>query len=321
MSTESWRPTATRAVLEARASFLARVRAFFRARHVLEVDTPLLVNHAVSDVHIHSARVAGSGGAVLFLHTSPEYAMKRLLAAGSGDIFQICHVVRAFERSRLHNSEFTLLEWYRTGFSLDDLMREVEALVRELAPGLAGGNTEHVSYRAAFEREFGLDPLEAELADLAASATAAGLVSDRGAAHGRDDLLDFLMAARIGPKLGKAGLTFVHGYPASQAALARLDPVDGRTALRFELYAQGVELANGYHELASADRQRERFDSDNAERKRRGLAAVTLDPYLLAALAHLPDCAGVALGLDRLLMLALGASVIDEVLAFPTERA
>jgi elongation factor P--(R)-beta-lysine ligase len=321
MSADAWRPTARRAVLEARAALFAKVRSFFAARGVLEVDTPLLVNHAVSDVHIHAARVPRPGGAALFLHTSPEYAMKRLLAAGSGDIFQICHVVRAFERSRLHNSEFTLLEWYRIGFSIENLMAEVEDLLRELSPAVATGRTEQVSYREAFLRELAPDPLTASLSELRGAAQDAGLVAHADAPDARDDLLDFLMAARIGPALGRQGLTFIHGYPASQAALARLDPRDPRTALRFELYRHGVELANGYHELASPEKQRERFGADNAERARRGLEAIDVDEHLLAALAQLPDCAGVALGLDRLLMLATGATHIDEVIAFPTERA
>jgi lysyl-tRNA synthetase class 2 len=321
MSAADWRPTARRAVLEERAALFAKVRSFFAARGVLEVDTPLLVNHAVSDVHIHAARVPRPGGAPLFLHTSPEYAMKRLLAAGSGDIFQICHVVRAFEKSRLHNSEFTLLEWYRVGLSLEHLMAEVEELLQAACGKVAAGSTEYLSYRDAFLREIALDPLRASVSELARVAQAAGLVAHEATPGTRDDLLDFLMAARIGPALGRHGLTFIHGYPASQAALARLDPDDARTALRFELYRHGVELANGYHELASPALQRERFAADNAERERRGLEAIAVDEHLLAALAELPDCAGVALGLDRVLMLAAGATHIDEVITFPTGRA
>jgi elongation factor P--(R)-beta-lysine ligase len=317
----AWRPTAGRAMLEHRAALFARIRAFFAARGVLEVDTPILVNHPPSDVHIHSARVEFPDAPVHFLHTSPEYAMKRLLAAGSGDIFQICHVVRAFERSRLHNSEFTLLEWYRIGFSLGDLMAEVEALVRDLAARVAGGVTERVSYRDAFRRALSLDPFDASLAELAHAAERCGFAHGSTASDSRDDLLDFLMASRVGPDLGRQGLTFIHGYPASQAALARLSAHDARAAERFELYREGVELANGYHELASSKEQRQRFEADNHERRRRGLPTFPIDEPLLAALAALPDCAGVALGFDRLLMLATGAAHIDEVIAFPTERA
>jgi lysyl-tRNA synthetase class 2 len=324
-----WQPTATRARLELRAALLARARGFFAARGALEVDTPILVNAPVTDVHIHSARVelAGEGGSgaggrapALYLHTSPEYAMKRLLAAGSGDIYQICHVVRALERGRLHNAEFTLIEWYRLGFCLEALMEEVEALVRVLlgarAPSLPG---ERLSYARAFERELGLDPFGAPLEALARAALAAGIATP---ASDRDELLDALMATRVGPALGRATLTFVHGYPSSQAALARLDPGDARAAQRFELYCEGIELANGFHELADAAEQRARFERDIVERRRRALPAAAADERLLAALeAGLPDCCGVALGFDRTLMLAAGAQRIEEVLSFPTERA
>jgi lysyl-tRNA synthetase class 2 len=322
MNAVPWRPTAHRPMLERRAALLARIRAFFAARGVLEVDTPFLVNHPVSDVHVHSARVDFPDAPPHFLHTSPEYAMKRLLAAGSGDIFQICHVVRALERSRVHNTEFTLLEWYRIGFSLDDLMDEVEVLVRYLAARLAAGITERLTYRDAFRRELELDPFDASDDELARMAQSLGFVYGATSVDTRDDLLDFLMAARIGPALGRQGLTFIHSYPASQAALARRDPHDARTAERFELYREGVELANGYHELSSSVEQRARFEADNEERRRRGMPTFAIDEHLLAALTTgLPDCAGVALGVDRLLMLATGAAHIDEVIAFPTERA
>ena len=333
-----WRPTASRAMLEQRAILLARVRRFFADGGVLEVDTPMVVNAPVSDVHIHSALVdlgapltgAGAGQAVaagsavarhpFFLQTSPEYAMKRLLAAGSGDIYQICHVVRGFERGRFHNAEFTLVEWYRLGFTLDDLMNEVDALVRALLGPVASGHaSERITYREAFLRELQLDPFTARVAELGQAAQKSGFA---GAASHRDELLDFLMGAVIGPRLGANALTFVHGYPATQAALARLDPHDPRAALRFELYCEGVELANGFNELASATEQRARFTHDIAERRRMGLPAFPPDEFLLAALeAGLPECSGVALGFDRTLMLATGAKTIDEVLPFPTERA
>ena len=315
-----WRPSATRAALEQRAALLARVREFFAARGVLEVDTPLLVNSPVSDVHIASATVGLDTGPPLFLHTSPEYAMKRLLASGAGDIYQICRVVRGNERGRLHNPEFTLIEWYRVGFSLGALMDEVEALVRALLGSAAAARrAERLSYREAFERELALDPFLAPDATLLEAARRHGFASQGG---GRDELLEFLMGVAVGPRLGRGALTFIHGYPASQAALARLDPQDARAALRFELYCEGVELANGFHELQSAPEQRARFERDNGERRRAGLPVRPPDERLLAALAAgLPDCAGVALGFDRTVMLALGAAHIDEVLSFPTARA
>lgn len=318
----AWQPTATRAMLEQRALLLARARRFFADGGVLEVDTPMVVNAPVTDVHIHSARVDLGPAAIqpYFLHTSPEYAMKRLLAAGSGDIYQICHVVRGFERGRLHNAEFTLIEWYRIGFTLDDLMSEVDALVRALlGPVATGHSSERISYREAFVRELQLDPFASTLGELQKAAQKLGFAADDAS---RDELLELLMGAAVGPRLGNKALTFVHGYPATQAALARLDPRDPHAALRFELYCDGVELANGFHELASADEQRTRFNNDLAERDRAGLPVFDADEFLLAALEHgLPECSGVALGFDRTVMLATGAKTIDAVLAFPTERA
>jgi len=328
---EDWRPSAAPSVLRERAALLARTRDFFAARGVLEVDTPLVVNTPVSDVHIASAAVTlaavqpGAAAAPpLYLHTSPEYAMKRLLAAGSGDIYQICHVVRGDERGRLHNPEFTLIEWYRAGAPLAALMDEVEALTRLLlGPAASARRGERLSYREAFQRELGLDPLAAPDGELARTAARFGLeLRPAGAGGDRDELLEFLMGLAVGPRLGRGALTFVHGYPASQAALARLDPQDPRTALRFELYCEGVELANGFQELQSEREQRARFARDNAERARAGLPAAPPDERLLAALAAgLPECSGVALGFDRTLMLAVGAQHIDAVLAFPTSRA
>lgn len=330
-----WRPLASREMLRRRAELLARTRGFFAARGVLEVDTPLMVNAPVSDVHIHSATVhlRPLGAPPLYLHTSPEHAMKRLLAAGSGDIYQICHVVRGFEQGRLHNPEFTLVEWYRIGFSLEELMSEVEALLRALlGESAAQWGSERLSYRGAFERELGLDPFSASRAQLVAAAEQAGYHvpaaaadrdgADRGGGEDRDELLELLMGSSVGPRLGHGALTFVNGYPASQAALARLDPADPGSARRFELYCAGLELANGFHELASSGEQRARFVGDNEQRRRRGLPVAPPDERLLAALAAgLPDCAGVALGFDRVLMLAAGVRHIDEVLPFPTARA
>ncbi len=307
-------------MLELRASLLASARAFFASRGVLEVDTPAVVNAPVTDIHIHSARVVfADDPRPFFLHTSPEYAMKRLLAAGSGDIYQICHVVRGLERGRIHNAEFTLIEWYRIGYTLDRLMSEVDALVRHLLGDVAFTfSSERITYRDAFLREMHLDPFAATDEELAAAARSLGFVERAE----RDELLELLMGAVVGPRLGGAALTFVHDYPATQAALARLNPDDPRTALRFELYCKGIELANGFHELASAEEQRRRFEQDNAQRHRLGLAVYKIDERLLAALREgLPECAGVALGFDRTLMLAAAAGHIDDILAFPTDKA
>lgn len=325
-------------MLERRAAAFAQVRAFFAERGVLEVDTPVIVNAPVSDVHIHSAEVcfpddpvtspkgaspeAGVPRARFFLHTSPEFAMKRLLAAGSGDIYQICHVARGLERGRHHNAEFTLIEWYRLGFTLEALMDEVEALVRAvLGPAARVLASERITYQQAFMREAGIDPLACPDDELVRAARELGF-EPHSTSAARDELLELLMGAKVGPRLGQQALTFVHRYPASQAALARLDPNDARCALRFELYCKGIELANGFHELASAQEQRTRFEADLAERARRGLPTYSLDERLLAALeSGLPECSGVALGFDRLLMLAADAQHIDDVMPFPTERA
>jgi lysyl-tRNA synthetase class 2 len=318
---ESWRPSASLTALRRRAAALATSREFFRARGVLEVETPALVNAPVSDVHLGSVRVDMAGHpAPLWLHTSPEYAMKRLLAAGSGDIFQICRVYRGAERGRQHNPEFTMLEWYRLGFSLDDLMREVAALVNELLGGRLP--VEFVSFGDALQRHANVDAFDSDETALRRAAQTLGLDGARLHDAGRDELLDLIVGAQVGPSLGANALTFLHRYPASQAALARLDPDDPRVALRFELYHRGIELANGYHELSNGAEQRARFAADLENRAARGLPAAAIDANLLAALdAGLPDCAGVALGFDRVLMLACGASKIDEVLAFPVERA
>ena len=320
---QPWRPTAPLAVLRLRAELLAATRAFFTARGLLEVDTPALVRHAVTDRHIHSARVELPGQhAPLYLHSSPEYAMKRLLAAGSGDIFQIAHVFRGSEQGRWHNAEFTLIEWYRCGYSLRQLMQEVAQLTLELLALPAGAPVEYLRYQAAFERELSVDPLLAEDARLRALAIEQRLDRQVAQRCDRDELLDWLMGATVGPRLGLRAPCFVHHYPASQAALAQLDAQDPRVARRFELYYHGIELANGFEELADAGQQRGRFERDRQQRLAAGLPAPAVDEALLAALeAGLPAVSGVALGFDRLLMLRLGATSIEQVLPFPLDRA
>lgn len=319
-----WRPGATRERLRQRAALLAQIRAFFGARAVLEVDTPHLVNFAVTDRHLHSAQVRwpGADARRQYLHTSPEYAMKRLLAAGSGDIFQICHVFRGDEQGPIHNSEFTLLEWYRRDCSLAALMQEVDELLRALLGGIAGAATQYLSYEEVFRAAMNCSPLSDPEPALAACARAQGFDDGLIRACGRDELLDLLMGARVGPRLGAAGPVFVHRYPASQAALARLDPNDPRVALRFELYLHGMELANGFEELADADEQAARFRADQQARAARGQEVTPVDEFLLAALrAGLPPCAGVAVGVDRLLMIACGAQRIEDVLTFTSAHA
>lgn len=322
---EVWRPTATRATLVRRAAMRAAMHSFFAARGVLEVETPCVVGAPVADLNLQAASVDLGDGLPRWLHTSPEYAMKRLLAAGSGDIYQACRVVRGgAERGRLHNPEFTLVEWYRSGFSLAQMAAETGEFVDALlsAAGASPRGVESLTYREALRRHAGVDPLADEDVRLQDAALALGLDRAACAAAGRDDLLDLLVALRVGPALGHGALCALTHYPASQATLARLDPGDPRLALRFELYGDGIELANGFEELADPAEQAARFAADNAVRVARSQPPRAPDAHLLAALASgLPACAGVAAGFDRIAMLATGATRIDDVLAFPVERA
>jgi len=282
------------------------------------------VRHAVTDPALHSAEVRWPGAAGVragYLHTSPEYAMKRLLAAGSGDIYQLCHVFRGDEQGPLHNPEFLLLEWYRVGWPMRRLGEEVDALLRQLHPGPLAP-LRWLGYEEAFRGQLGVSALEDPLPRVVECARAAGFEAPLLARCSRDELLDLLMGTTIGPRLGREGPVFLHGYPASQAALARLDPHDARTALRFELYLEGVELCNGFEELADAHEQRARFETDRATRVARGLVVPEADGFLLQALAAgLPPSSGVAVGVDRLLMLAAGGQRLDAVLPFRSERA
>jgi elongation factor P--(R)-beta-lysine ligase len=314
---DRWRPEATLATLRRRAALLEATRRFFAVRGLLEVETPVVVRSAVTDPQLASFTVDALPPR--HLQTSPEYAMKRLLAAGSGDIWQLARVFRDDERSPLHNPEFTMVEWYRLGFGLEQIATETCELVNALlfAAGRPTREIQWLGYADALREAAGIEPLTAPLHTLREASLAAGLVPTSAATATRDELLDFLVAVRLGPALGQGRLTCLHHYPASQAALARLDAVDPRTALRFEVYADGVELANGFVELASAEEQRARFEADLAERRRRALPEPSIDESLLSALgAGLPPCAGVALGFDRTVMLALEARRIGEVIAF-----
>jgi lysyl-tRNA synthetase class 2 len=318
----SWRPTAAHAALRRRAAMLARVREFFAARGVLEVDTPILSAAGVTDPQIESlvTRVGGMAGR-FFLSTSPEFPMKRLLAAGSGDIYQVCKVFRDAERGRWHNPEFTLLEWYRLDFDDAALMTEVEVLIRELlAPGRSLEPAERLTYAQALERYAGVDPHAAADDELERAAARLGIACETRL--DRDAKLDLLMALAVGPKLGRERPCFICDYPASQASLARLKPGVPRVAARFELYLDGIELANGFHELSNADEQRERFTRDLAVRRARAQPLPPVDERLLAALAAgIPNCAGVALGFDRLVALALGATQLSQAMAFSIENS
>ena len=318
----NWRPTASMENIRLRAEVLARIRAFFADRGVLEVETPLLAAAPVTDLHLHAlqCRYHGPGaadGRVLYLQTSPEFAMKRLLAADSGPIYQICKAVRNGETGRRHNPEFTILEWYRPGWDHHRLMDEIDELLTVILGTRPG---ERLTYQVAFERYAGIDPHAASDEALRRRVEALGM-EDTGGLR-RDDLLDLILTHLIEPRLGHCQPSFIHDYPASQAALARIRKGEPPLAERFEVFSEGVELANGYHELTDPDEQRRRFVSDLAARRVADLAEVPIDERFLAALEHgLPPCAGVAFGIDRLLMVKTGTREIGEVLAFPIERA
>lgn len=304
---------------------LAKIRRFFCERGVLEVETPLLCHAAGTDPNLQpfsaEFRLPGlAQGTPLYLQTSPEFAMKRLLAAGSGPVYQICKAFRNEEAGRFHNPEFTMLEWYRVGFGLAELIDEIDALLQTLFAGIRDWQpAERIRYRERFARDTGLDPVLASPAEFAAYARAHGL-DEAEALCGEDRKLwlDLLFSHCIQPKLGQGGACFVYDYPACLPSLARTKPGEPEVVERVELFIDGIELGNGYHELADAAEQERRFDADLRVRQTMGLALPPKDRRLLAALeAGLPDCSGVAIGLDRVLMLVLGAGAMADVLAFP----
>ena len=324
-----WKPSASLAALRQRGQLLHSLRAWFHGHQVLEVSTPLLSHHAPVDPHIDSFQTglqpAGqTTAAPLYLQTSPEFAMKRLLAAGSDDIYFLGPVFRNGEAGKRHNPEFTMLEWYRQGIDHHQLMTEITDL---LASVCDFREQDRLSYQSLFEKTFAINPHTAEDADLRQ------LVHDRIDSElgslARNDCLDLLFSQCIEPQLGKSDEQGLHGvyvydYPASMAALARLTTsADGTVcAARFELFVAGVELANGYHELTDAGEQAQRFAADQALRQKLGKPVPPCDTHLIAALEHgLPDCAGVAMGIDRLHMLIQGTDTIQEVLAFDVSRA
>ncbi len=311
-----WQPSASIEQLRERARLYQQVRAFFAERGVMEIEAPVMGAATVTDPFIDSV-TAQCAGRPYYLQTSPEFAMKRLLAAGAGAIYSVGKVFRDGERGRKHNPEFTLLEWYRPGWDDRQLMREVEALVLSVLPDLT---VSYLSYREWFARHFGLDPHLANAGQLAALARER--INIDAGEEDKDFWLDLLVTHELEATLGP-GLTFIYDYPASQAALARLDTdAEGQTvARRFEAFIGSMELANGYWELTDAPEQRRRFEADRDRRRELGLPLYPVDEKLLAAIeAGLPDSAGVALGMDRLLMCLTGARSIAEVLAFDIER-
>jgi elongation factor P--(R)-beta-lysine ligase len=318
MKLNDWGPAADNEAIRARARMLRGIRAFFDAREVLEVETPLLASFGASDPHIGNLVVQED--AQRYLQTSPEYAMKRLLAADIGDIYQITRAFRPAETGRLHNPEFTILEWYRLAMDHQALMLEVDALLSQLFEGRLHQQAALLSYQQVFQEQLGLDPLSCEIQALEGKARELDVMPE--SSLDRDGLLDLLMSLVIVPALPGGRLTFIHDWPVSQAALARRLPDQPGCAARFEVYCGGLELANGFWELSDAKEQARRFEADNRMRLSLGLPEVPADTYLLSAMqSGLPDCAGVAVGLDRVLMLMLDRSSISDVLCFPWDRS
>jgi lysyl-tRNA synthetase class 2 len=308
--------------LRLRAAMLAAVREFFAARGVLEVETPALSRAGATDPAIESliASPRSLGAAPHYLHTSPEFAMKRLLAEGSGDIYQLCRVFRDDELGRWHQPEFTMLEWYRVGWDEQRLMTEVAELVTTACAAAGRTPTARVvrlEFAQAFETALGIGP-DATTAELAAAVAAEGVDVPPGMAH--DALLDLALGTVVLASFDRTALTLVYDYPASQAALARVKATTPPVAARFEAFSGGIELANGFHELADAAEQRRRFTAERERRVASGRHAPPIDEQLLSALDALPDCAGVALGFDRLLALAAGADNVAAALAFAHQR-
>lgn len=300
---------------------LAACRDFFAVRDVLEVETPILSRAGATDPNIQSLRLADDSGPARFLNTSPEFAMKRLIAAGAGDIFQIARAFREGERGRLHNPEFSLLEWYRGGFAIVDLMKEVAALLGVLLkrPEVAE-QAVFLSYGALFEEHLNLNPHAADVKALQVCLDNSQVAIPQGE-NDKDVLLDLIMSSVLLPALDAERLCFIYDYPISQAALAKAHPQNPQLARRFEAIMGGMELANGFEELDDPLEQRARFESDRRRRAETGAPQMPIDEFLLAALAQgLGECSGVAVGLDRVLMLAINASHIDEVLSFPVTR-
>lgn len=323
MSEVRYQPTCDVNALRARAKMYAQIRQFFAERDVLEVETPVLSQAGVTDVHLASVQalrhIQGSAQ-THYLQTSPEFAMKRLLASGIGPIYQICKVFRDDEHGRKHNSEFTMLEWYRPGFSLKDLMFEVADLLNVVLKQRFGEVRPTIlSYKHAFMDRLDLNPLQATVQELKDCCRRVGLSLDLG--DERLGYIDLLFSHFVEPSLGFDTPVFLTDFPPEMASLAktRVDDDGELVAARFELYIEGLELANAYDELIDADVLRSRFEADNAEREKLGLHIMPIDEYLLAALPHMSECAGIALGIDRLLMTATEQLRLDKVITFPAD--
>ena len=314
---QDWRPTASIENIQQRAQMMAAVRDYFKRHNVLEVETPLLCARTVTEPHIDSIAVS-TEQQTRYLQTSPEYAMKRLLAAGIPDCYQVCKAFRQSENGARHNIEFTMLEWYRLGFDLNQIMRETTDLIEILLGQSLAIKT--LSYCQAIKQVF-----ECELADLdwpflVHQASSKGLMNAQQLSY--EQCLDYVFSQCVLPQVQHDGLCVIHGYPLAQAALARVNPQQADVVERFEVFFHNLECANGYVELTDAHQQAQRFDKDQQRRAKYGLPEVQSDERLLAALdSGLPDCAGVAMGLDRILMLLCATDNIADVLSFDWSHA
>jgi lysyl-tRNA synthetase class 2 len=301
-------------ILKKRADFMKKIRLFFERNSVLEIETPILSDFGVTDVNLdmfETEFVFSSKREKKYLLTSPEYHMKRLLAEGSGDIFQITRAFRNNEEGRRHNPEFSILEWYRINFSMENLMNEVTELIQFLGIEKI---PEQKSYSELFQKYLNFDPISAKIEDLKQ-------ISGQNF-NEKDEFLDFLFVSEIEPKLSEFEAIFVHSYPKSQAALAKLDEKNPELAKRFELYLNGIEICNGFEELTDYDEQKQRFDEDNRLRKKIGKKEIPIDSRFLTALKlGMPNSSGVAVGIDRLFMAKENIQNIEDVLAFPFKKA
>ena len=321
----TFQPTCSIAALQARATLYQKIRQFFAERQVMEVETPTLSQAGATDLHLASIPVQRRIHGKLstqYLQTSPEFPMKRLLASGSGAIYQICKVFRDDEHGRKHNSEFTMLEWYRPKLDLKGLMHETAELLEVcLAHRLGEVRPYILSYKHAFQDRLDINPLQASLKQLKDTAHRLGLNLDLG--DDRLAYMDLLFSHFVEPSLGFDAPVFLTDFPPEMASLAKVKTDDDgeQVAARFEVYIEGLELANAYDELLDAEVLAARFEADNLERTKQGLPVIPTDQYLLSALPHMPECSGIALGLDRLLMVAMNQVKIDQVIAFPAEIA
>ena len=325
-----WSSTASIETLKTRARIIQTIRAFFHARQVWEVETPILSHSGNPDPNIESFRVNTPLSNHAYLQTSPEFAMKRLLANNSGPIYQLCKVFRAGEIGQNHNPEFTMLEWYRPGYDYHQLMQEVDALIRTALDHLKLEASQFLSYRTLFQQYVDIDPFTAECETLALLIKRAKIDVEGMNDASRDSWLNLILTHLIEPALPLNCPIFIYDFPQSQASLAKIrnaKPTESNQAApavaeRFELYINGMELANGFSELTDASEQQKRFNKENQQRKQQGQQTVKLDQYFLQALeAGLPESAGVAVGIDRLIMLATQTKYISAVIAFDDPRS